>query len=1572
MKKISTLLIGICLLLTVIGCQNPFQIDDTHTNNGKGQFVLNIGNGAAGRTIMPDINQTIAAYSLQFSGAGTLTVDRTSANVGEAVSLQAGTYDLTVTAFTDTAKANPIARGTLTGIVITSGGTTSKSLVLGGIIETGATGTFKYTITFPAAVTATMTITPISEGGTAQQTKPLASRTQAAVTLNTGYYRVAFNLDNGSKAVSRENYLHIYKNMESVFTFTFTEGHFVTYIVSSDADDGDEVDPAPGSLRYAIKNAEENSTIVIKDTITEIKLKKRFYIDKSLNIEGNGVTITRDPSWTTNDGDSQFVYIRKGFDAESTTPQVRISRVHFTGGHSALGGAVCNYNGELWLESCIFSYNKAINGKGGAILNESDAMGLTVNGCTFYGNTSGMFDGNAIRSDANQGYFTLTGNVFFYGDVVVDWTASAFVYQYGSIEGTSGGYNVVDGEYAHTIDQMFRNVEPAATDILREEPFVTPVNFKVLAGSAATHVISSLPADYPETDFYGNVISHGANAGAVQAVANGFLLTTRSSNDALGFAVNTSSLNEDGLYSGSVTLTATAQDGGTFLYWLKDGVQAGSASPWNFTPTGHSSIQGVFAYRVNSTADTVAKGTLRYALTNIADGDYISIDPSLGGAIAIGTPLPVINRENITIEGNGGVLTRSGAMAVNAASQLLAVGDEGSVVIRRLHFKDGSATQGGAVKNNGSLRLESCIFSGNAGTGTAATDGGGAVYNSGTLTLKACTFYQNTATASGRGGAVYQPSGSLALTGCLFYANSGGTAIQYAAGTVTSGGFNVIDMTQSGGWTETQTDKTIAVPFISTTPAEYRLLKNSAASSLITPLPADYPAKDFYGDPITANAAAGAVQVPITSNGIAVVYSVNDPGRGSVSISGTPDEYGLYASPVTVSTAKTNTFDFIGWSVNGVMEETTVMTKTVSAHSAVQAVYGTVVTNYDDSGTGTLRAALAAGVANDYIFCKDVTPGVTTITLASVLPAINNRSVTIAGNGVTIVKGYATSTASRLLVINGSTAYTVRISRVWFKDGQLSTDNSGAAISCTSNLILESCIFSNNRIAGNDGYGGAITLANANVNLELYGCTFYGNQAPDGGGAINSTSTSTTRRWVLIGNVFNGNLATYYGDLRNTIRLSDYPVFVASGNVLDFSGSPFDSSQAKTVLGGTFLGKTSLKPIAGGDAVNMLASIPAGYPAKDFYGTAITAPAAAGAIQSTASGGYGLGLAQGAGGTAAITSGTPDAEGLYTGTVVVTGTPTTAPTEVIWWLVNGAKVESGNTLTLTMDGSKTVQPVFGLKVTSGADSGTGTLRWAVANIPAGSGFQSPTTIAVKVPEIQLDSQLSITKTNIIIDGNGAVIRPSASWSGTNSLLNVPSTNNPTVYIINTHFKDSQYGAITVNGSASASAVVPIYSCIFSGNQGRPVTAIGQGFVYIYHSTFYNNNAGSSSLLNQGASGGNYIIAGCLFYGNTASTLFSYIAATSLNPISTMYNVVDVPIGTGTGNTGWPASTSGSFNSSDNQTLSGLGVSGIPFNTSTFKPNNSKLKTGYTGTIWDLPAIDFYGEARNGTVGAVNY
>jgi len=1575
------------LLLSFFSCGDPFLQNDSVNASGEGVFILNISGKGAPRTIMPELAvNDFVAYDLEFtSGSDTKTFSRLKTDIGDPISLLSKTWNLNVTAYFDSGKTQPAAVGTLTGIVITANGTTSKSIVLSGITESGE-GTFKWSIEYPVeVVNAGITIIPVNETtGTAKQTYYIEgggtpSKTKDDfVTLNSGFYKAIFFMDNGSKAASREEYLHIYKDMESLFEYTFTSGFFITVIVSAGDDDGNDVTPAPGSFRHAIKYAEDNTTINI--TVDKIELVKRIIVDKSLTIEGNGVIITKKDTWLDNDGESQLLYVDCGVDQSVAPPEllpppeVNINRVHFTGGRSQLGGAICNYRGYLLLESCIFSDNRSVIGSGGAIYNSQFANGLEINGCTFYGNTSTM--GNAITnvSDADEGYAVLTGNVF-YGNTPETAVSPEVVFSSGSVKVVSGGYNVVDGEYGD-LSKVF-DVETTATDKSVETPVVAPVSFKVLTGSEAAGIIVVLPANYPTKDFFGSAITNGASAGAIQAFGVGFALKATPGNEERGYVFLSGDENEDGLYDSSVTLTAMPKSGSIFAHWIVNSVVTAGSDSWTFVPSSHVNIQAVFGLLVDSADDTLTEGTLRFAISNAESEDIIWIDAdSLDGEITLTTPLPSITSDKITIEGNGAVLTRSTTWSTNAASQML-INDGSGTVIRRLHFKGGSAALGGAIRNNDELLLESCIFNENESTGTASTDGGGAVYNNGTLSVKACTFYGNK-TAS-QGAAIFNQGGALDLTGNLFYENTGTTLVHRVAGTVTSFGFNVFDGYDSG-FTVIASDKNSVFPLI-LAEHDFMLIPASEAANIINVLPAEYPNKDFYGDSISNNAAAGAVQSAVSSTGRVLVYSVNNETRGEISQSGaSADSFGLYSGTVTLTAAKIGdgNHEFVHWKVNGEVDDSGLtLNLDMNQHCIVQAIFGTIVNKYDvdDTSEGTLRAALTGTTGDDYIWFQGVTPGVTAIVLDSGLPMISNRSVTMEGNGITITKGpgYTTSTGSRLLTITGSAAYTIHINRVHFKDGLINPSSSstsqGAAIYCTSNLILESCILSNNRINTSGGYtglGAAISLVNANVNLELYGCTFYGNIAigANGGGVLYSTSTSTTRRWVSSGNIF-------YGNDNYSFHISAYPTWTGNYNIFEDTTSSVPPGAKKVTA--SVVSPVSFKPIAGSDATNFIPSKPAYYPTFDFFGTAITYPASAGAIQSTVSGGYAFDLLQGSGGTAEITSGTPDGDGLYNGTVIVEAVPNSSVTEVVWWLVNGVKVDSGTTLEVTMDASKAVKPVYGISVTSGADSGPGTLRQAFIDIP--SSYEQQLTVAVKVPLIELDSLVSVAKDYVTIEGNSVVITPSASWDGETTLL---SAGYAYMKIRDVHFKNAPYGSIIVNGSSSSCGFVYFYSCIFSGNQGRPVVSSGRGNVLLYGCTFYNNNIGSlTELLYQGRSSSSgiyyysgYFVYGCLFYDNYGDgpiRLLGYYSTTD-STISAYYNVSDLPLGTSSGEAGWTASyTNGYVNFTGNKSLDDLGVTGVPFDTTTFRPNTTALQLNYNAA-----PTDFYGNVRTGYIGAVNY
>jgi predicted outer membrane repeat protein len=284
----------------------------------------------------------------------------------------------------------------------------------------------------------------------------------------------------------------------------------------------------------------------------------------------------------------------------------------------------------------------------------------------------------------------------------------------------------------------------------------------------------------------------------------------------------------------------------------------------------------VFGIQVTDFTDTAnsatTQGTLRYALTNGPDEDVIRFTAVTAGTttIALGSALPQVTR-SITIEGNGVTLTPGAGWTSNASSQLLRIYNSDAAItvnISRVHFEDGRATTGAgaAVYNNGeTVNLESCIFSGNRVT----SGNGGAIYNAGTMSIKGCTFYDNT--TPGSGGAIFNTGSSttLTLTGNLFYGNTapyGPVVYNYSSGTVTSNGYNVVDVdlgtenTQSG-WTAGITGdiKFTGAPFSTTNPITF-----APVTGLNSVLPSTalegFPTVDFKGETRTWPGAPGAVK----------------------------------------------------------------------------------------------------------------------------------------------------------------------------------------------------------------------------------------------------------------------------------------------------------------------------------------------------------------------------------------------------------------------------------------------------------------------------------------------------------------------------------------------------------------------------------------------------------------------------------------------------------------------------------------------------------------------------------------
>jgi len=150
---------------------------------------------------------------------------------------------------------------------------------------------------------------------------------------------------------------------------------------------------------------------------------------------------------------------------------------------------------------------------------------------------------------------------------------------------------------------------------------------------------------------------------------------------------------------------------------------------------------------VNTTLDVVdpsdSRTSLREAVIAAAPNDTLTFAKALtqsGPATITLTGGELAVSANLTITGPGAnLLTIDG----NNASRLFRIND-GTVKISSLTLQNGTADNGGAILNRGSLTLNHCLLRANT-----ATTFGGAIYNQGTLLVTQSEFAANTAFTGG-------------------------------------------------------------------------------------------------------------------------------------------------------------------------------------------------------------------------------------------------------------------------------------------------------------------------------------------------------------------------------------------------------------------------------------------------------------------------------------------------------------------------------------------------------------------------------------------------------------------------------------------------------------------------------------------------------------------------------------------------------------------------------------------------------------------------------------------------------
>jgi len=228
---------------------------------------------------------------------------------------------------------------------------------------------------------------------------------------------------------------------------------------------------------------------------------------------------------------------------------------------------------------------------------------------------------------------------------------------------------------------------------------------------------------------------------------------------------------------------------------------------------------------------------------------------------------------------------------------------------------------------------------------------------------------------------------------------------------------------------------------------------------------------------------------------------------------------------------------------------------------------------------------------------------------------VNHSNVTIEGNGVRLSPNPGwTQGAAPLIHVGVNSTTTIR--RIHFH-GASASGNQGTAIhNQNGKLIIESCIFSDNKATAVGGYASVIFNSN-NGTLVVRGSTFYNNSFPAGanGGVIALSSG----RVDLSGNLF---FANTIGPTPNGVKAFGMTSAIVSlgYNVINLpTGEGAGGSGWTHTPSDTFRTSTPFAPNTFFEPVDALRIIPSHFgndhlPAKDFLGNPRTWPGAPGAV----------------------------------------------------------------------------------------------------------------------------------------------------------------------------------------------------------------------------------------------------------------------------------------------------------------------------------------------------------------------
>ncbi|MDR3577870.1 MAG: choice-of-anchor Q domain-containing protein [Anaerolineaceae bacterium] len=553
----------------------------------------------------------------------------------------------------------------------------------------------------------------------------------------------------------------------------------------------------------------------------------------------------------------------------------------------------------------------------------------------------------------------------------------------------------------------------------------------------------------------------------------------------------------------------------------------------------------------------------------------------------------------------GGAILNKGVLAVTGCSFTGndssdyggAIDNETGILnISSSTFYDNLAdSAGGAIDNeSGDVVIKNSTLTGNSATGLDTIDGqsstGGALDNSGSMTVYNSTIAGNT--VNGNGGGIYNNgSAVLSLGSSIVAANqSGSNGVTDIDGTIVSLGSNLIGNSQgaSGLAASDQSGNSAAAldPKLNTlllnVPGKTQTLSLQAGSPAIQSgncslgIPAAPVTTDQRGssrkNPCDVGAYESTYKLPTSTPTKTPTKTLTPTITQTPTNTRTPTQTGTATqTPTQTSTpTQTNTPTATGTATNTpTPSPTPTQTSTPTATPTLtETVVSALVTNANDSGTGSLRDAIANAPAGGTItFDAGVFNAPTTITLASGLSITQNLTIQGLGANLVLIDG---NHANMIFTVQNGVTVTLAGMTLQNANG-----SQGGAIYDLGTLTVAQMTFANNQ----GGTGGAIH--DPSGVLTVIQSDFNGNKTSNGPGgaigidqfaALNVDKSTFEHNRTGGGYAQGGAISTGEGDVTVITNSTFFDNAAEGGD--DYGGAIIDLGPT-TISNSTFFGNTS-------------------------------------------------------------------------------------------------------------------------------------------------------------------------------------------------------------------------------------------------------------------------------------------------------------------------------------------------------------------------------------------------------------